>query len=325
VRIFLSYDDTRRDVAQRLALGLRVARHRVFFDQDSLPAGTSYDDRIRRAILRSHLFVFLISRESISTGAYALTELAIAEERWRHPTGRVLPVLLDDTPIPSLPPYLRAVSVLVPRGDVVADILNAVARLDAERRRGLLGRIGAGTIGALGVAAAIAFSGLLSRNGAPGEDGPAADSIAPAESVAPDTATADPAQSSTAALDDGLNPRTWKLKNGRHVRLVGGIVANESNVADNIVIDAVEFSAWRYNRCYDDAYGHLAADLPEGAVIVAFEIRDQLPRAGSVERSDFTGSDFDECVVGTLIGHTINAAGAAGAGRVTYSFRFLPN
>lgn len=314
MRIFLSYDDIRRDVAERLALGLRGAGHDVFFDQDSLPAGTSYDDRIRNAILRSHLFVFLVSGESVKKGAYALTELAIAEHRWPHPTGRVLPVLLDDTPIASLPPYLRAVSVLDPQGDTVGDTLNAVARLSRERRRRLTRRATIPVAGVLLLGASVWFAARLRGDGMAGQEGSGPEPI--------EAAVADSAVGST---DDPQNSRIWKLKNERHVRLAGDIVANESNISDNIVRDAVEWNAWRYNRCYDAAFGHLASGLPEGMVVIRFEIRDQLPRDARVERSDFQAPDFDECIAGTLLGQTVNAAGAAGAGSVLYSFRFLPN
>ena len=89
-----------------------------FFDRDDLPAGASYDDRIRTAVQNSHLFIFIISKDSIRKGAYALSELSMAEKRWSQPSGKILPVLFDDTPIDTLPPYLRAVSVLVPTGRV---------------------------------------------------------------------------------------------------------------------------------------------------------------------------------------------------------------
>ena len=62
MRAFISYASEQRDIAERLALGLRNEGNRAFFDRDALPAGGSFDDRIRRAIQRSHLFVFLIIR-----------------------------------------------------------------------------------------------------------------------------------------------------------------------------------------------------------------------------------------------------------------------
>jgi hypothetical protein len=103
----------------------------VFFDRDAQPAGDEFDANIRRAILRSDLFLFLASRDSLRPGGYPLTELGIAERKWRRPTGKVLPILVDDTPIEALPAYLRAVSMLQPRGNLVAEVVDAVARLRA--------------------------------------------------------------------------------------------------------------------------------------------------------------------------------------------------
>jgi hypothetical protein len=118
----------------------------------------------------------------------------------------------------------------------------------------------------------------------------------------------------------------WKLKNGAYVRMIGAIVKNDSNVADPIVRKAVEWSAWEYNRCYDEAYGRQpATTLPTGTVVVGFDILDQLPRNGTVRRSDFEDDAMNRCVVRALIGQTINAAGPNGKGHVTYSFKFVPN
>ena len=122
-----------------------------------------------------------------------------------------------------------------------------------------------------------------------------------------------------------MNTHVWKLKSGAHVRLIGAIVKNDSNVADGIVRHAVEWSAWQYNRCYDGAFGQQSSNLPTGTVVVGFDILDQLPRYGKVERSDFTDDAMNKCVVGTLIGQTINAAGPNGKGHVSYSFKFVPN
>ena len=50
--------------------------------------------------------VFFITPRSVAPGSYALTELDIAQRRWRAPGGRVLPVLVEPTPIgdhPALP------------------------------------------------------------------------------------------------------------------------------------------------------------------------------------------------------------------------------
>jgi hypothetical protein len=99
-----------------------------------LTPGESFDDRIQNAVQWANLFIFLISGESLRKGAYSLSELSMAEKRWPEPAGRILPVLLDDTPIELLPAYLRAVSVVQPQGDTVADVLDSVARLSKKRR-----------------------------------------------------------------------------------------------------------------------------------------------------------------------------------------------
>jgi hypothetical protein len=152
VRAFLSYASEHRDLATRLALGLRNLDVETFFDRDALPPGESFDDRIATAIARSDLFIFLISREAIAKGAYTLTELGQAQKRWPRPSGSVLPVFLERVPIEALPPYLRAVTILDPSGEPVADTLNAVAALAAQDRKRRRYRVLAGAAAAMLVA-----------------------------------------------------------------------------------------------------------------------------------------------------------------------------
>ena len=135
MKIFLSYSARQRDLAERLALGLRNEGHEVFFDRDALQPGESFDDRIRASIRQCQLFVFLISKDSLSAGAYTLTELGMAQERWPSPAGYVMPICVDDTEIDTVPPYLGAVSILQPTGNTVAEVLNAVGKLKSQRRR----------------------------------------------------------------------------------------------------------------------------------------------------------------------------------------------
>jgi hypothetical protein len=233
--------------------------------------------------------VFLASADALRAGGYALAELGIAERRWPRPAGHVLPVLVDATPLTALPPFLRAVSVLVPQGDVVAEVVDAVVRQQQRRRHRWRAVGGAGAAVAVLVAAFVFW-----RHEPPG--------TAPARA------------------------QVWTLKNGHHVRLQGRLVANGSNVADAIVRDAVEADGWRYGRCYDASFGAGKPEaLPAGEVELAFDILDQLPRHAAVARSDFADPAFDRCVLGTLVGQTINAAGAGGAGPVRVALRFVPN
>ncbi len=62
--------------------------------------------------------------------------------------------------------------------------------------------------------------------------------------------------------------------------------------------------------------------LPQGTVTLKFKVFDQLPRDISVEKSDFTVPKFNECVRGTALGQTVNAAGANGFATVSYALTF---
>jgi hypothetical protein len=127
--IFLSYSSPQSEAATRIELSLKGEGHAVFRDRTALPPGHSFDARIRAAIEESDLFIFLISRESVSAGRYTLTELKFAEEKWGHPAGHVLPVLTEPLPIEAIPEFLRAVTMLQPRGDLAAEVNAAVDRM----------------------------------------------------------------------------------------------------------------------------------------------------------------------------------------------------
>ena len=90
--VFLSYSSEQADAAARIELSLKEDGHEVFRDRSSLPPGEGFDSRIRAALEESDLFIFLISRASVSAGRYTLTELKFAEQKWGHPGGHVLPV-----------------------------------------------------------------------------------------------------------------------------------------------------------------------------------------------------------------------------------------
>jgi formylglycine-generating enzyme required for sulfatase activity len=142
MRVFLSYSSVDRKLAEAIQLALRAQGHTVFFDRTDLPPGEEYDTRIRRAIEKSQLFVFLITPDSLEAGSYTLTELGIAQKTWNHPAGRLLPVVLRPTPLDRIPPYLRSVTLLDPEGNVTAAVADAVHRIARARRLALLKGMG---------------------------------------------------------------------------------------------------------------------------------------------------------------------------------------
>jgi hypothetical protein len=132
--LFISYSSKYRDLCERLRLALEAEGHRAFVDRSELEPGETFNAELREAVAECDVFIFLVSPESIAGGSYALAELGLAQNRWRHPRGRVLPVVVAPTPIESIPPYLKAVTLLQPQGDVVAETLAAVARMSTRRR-----------------------------------------------------------------------------------------------------------------------------------------------------------------------------------------------
>lgn len=129
MKIFLSYPSGQKDAAETICYALQAEGHEVFFDKEDLPPGESFDVRIRDALEASDLFIFVITPESVEQGRYTLSEQKIASRKWPNPTGRVLPVMLEPTPIENIPAYLKAVTILTPEGNASAEILLEVAQL----------------------------------------------------------------------------------------------------------------------------------------------------------------------------------------------------
>ena len=138
MKIFISYSSPDRATAERLTYSLRDDGHTVFFDRSSLPAGEGYDSRIRRAINKCDLFIYLISSASISPGSYTLTELGIAQKKWNKPSGHMLPVVIGDVDLEQLPPYLLAVTVLHTQGNSVAEVIATANDVQLRRNQKII-------------------------------------------------------------------------------------------------------------------------------------------------------------------------------------------
>ena len=129
MRAFVTYASADRALAERVCRVLETEGHDVFFDRDDLHGGDAFGERIRSAIERSHLLVYLISKASITPPSYALTELTIALGLKARQRPAILPVRVDATPIADVPAALRAFTMLEPQGDVPAEIAAAVERI----------------------------------------------------------------------------------------------------------------------------------------------------------------------------------------------------
>lgn len=160
MKLFLSYDSEQFALAESLNERLQAAGHEVFFDRHDLLAGDAFDARIAAQLAASDAMVFLASTTSVAPGAYALSELKLAEQRWPRPAGRLIGVLLDGLGVGAVPAYLRSVSLLQPQGDVVAEVVQTVQALAARQRHRTL-RISAAVLAALAAGAVVLKSALL--------------------------------------------------------------------------------------------------------------------------------------------------------------------
>ncbi len=129
MKIFLSYASEDEGVAADVAKSIAARGHTVFFDQKSLPAGNTYEDKIEKAVSKCDLFVFLISPYSVAPGKYTHTEVGLAERRWRQPAKRVLPVEIARTDPKQIPAYLRSVTILKPKGNIAAETAAQVDKM----------------------------------------------------------------------------------------------------------------------------------------------------------------------------------------------------
>lgn len=134
MRIFLSYASQDGEQAKSIYLALRDQGHKIFFDRADLPPGDEYHNRIRAAIQKSHLFLFLISANAIDDGSYTLTELDIADK-----SGiKLLPVMLHKVAVEQLPAAIKAVTFLETDGSLPGAVAAEVHRIaDQWNRRRL--------------------------------------------------------------------------------------------------------------------------------------------------------------------------------------------
>lgn len=132
LKIFISYSRADKKIASDIAQVLRNKGDEIFFDEDSLPPGSDFNDRIATAINASDRFIFLISPSSMRFDSFAQQELRLAQRKWPVPVNKVWPVALDrDQKITDVDSYLRSVNILTTEGNLP---LNLASEIDASRK-----------------------------------------------------------------------------------------------------------------------------------------------------------------------------------------------
>jgi hypothetical protein len=161
MKVFLTYASEQKAIAEAAAFSLRSRGYDVFLDKDDLPPGRSYDEQIEMGIKASDYLVFLISPQSVQQGRYTRTELEYARRKWRHPDGRILPVMVQPTAMADVPEFLRAVTILEPKGNIAAEIGAHVAATETLDARNLM----LWFVGAAAVSGGLSHLSMLARMG----------------------------------------------------------------------------------------------------------------------------------------------------------------
>ena len=142
--VFLSYAREDYDAACRVRDALDAAGIDVWFDKRGLETGHDYEQRIARQIARSHAFIVVISRTSLTDEPrFFRFEWREAEERSKFVAfdlPYIMPVCIDDTSMDEdrLPQFIRKVHwTRAPGGDVPAAFVRTVvaAYRQFQRRR----------------------------------------------------------------------------------------------------------------------------------------------------------------------------------------------
>lgn len=130
----MSYASEQRDIAEEIESALTAGGYTVFFDKKSLPVGEEYNRKIYDAIRASDLMIYLISPDSIEAGSYARTELLFAQEIWTNADRRVFPVRVEEVDFSEIPQYLKSVTILIPSGNISAEVLKAIDAFASDNK-----------------------------------------------------------------------------------------------------------------------------------------------------------------------------------------------
>jgi hypothetical protein len=141
--VFLSYSSADKELVRTFARGLEQRGVSVWFDEMHLRPGDDWGRAIERALDSSDYIAFFVSKNSMRQG-YVQKELKLAYDRSRMlPVDRafLLPVLLDKTAVPDMPPLLRDIQWLdATDGDIptavnkLADVISMYRDRDTVRR-----------------------------------------------------------------------------------------------------------------------------------------------------------------------------------------------
>ncbi len=105
--VFLSHNANDKEYVRRLAAATAATGAHVWFDEWTIRPGDSIPGAIDRGLAQFNVFA-LVWSEAASNSQWVRTEMDAAVTRWiRDSSLRLIPVVLDRTPLPALLASLR--------------------------------------------------------------------------------------------------------------------------------------------------------------------------------------------------------------------------
>ena len=99
-KVFISHTTADKPFVRRLAARLEKSQFQVWFDEHDLIAGDSLPERVGKALQAAKVILVVVSKESVAS-KWLRYELNVATDRMIKGECRVIPVVIDETPLPA--------------------------------------------------------------------------------------------------------------------------------------------------------------------------------------------------------------------------------
>lgn len=130
-KIFISHTAADKPFVRRLATRLEKSHFRVWLDEHDLIAGDPLPESIGKALQAAKVILVVVSKTSV-TSKWLRYELNVATERMIKGECRVIPIVIDQTP---LPPEVRGLLYADCRKGLASGIPSILTALKHEARR----------------------------------------------------------------------------------------------------------------------------------------------------------------------------------------------
>src|ERR1700676_4095712 len=99
-KVFISHTTADKPFVRRLAARLEKSQFQVWFDEHDLIAGDSLPERVGKALQAAKVILVVVSKASVAS-KWLRDELNVATARMIKGECRVIPVVIDETPLPA--------------------------------------------------------------------------------------------------------------------------------------------------------------------------------------------------------------------------------